>query len=382
MKDHSPPLSFEILSQDPKNGKARTGLMRLGHGTVPTPAFMPVGTLGTVKSLTPGQLRETGSAICLGNTYHLYLRPGMDIIESHGGLHNFMGWQGPILTDSGGYQVFSLSSLRKIDEDGVNFRSHIDGSHHRLTPEKSIEIQETLGSDIAMCFDECPPANAPREDLRKAMARTTAWAHRCKSAHTRKEQALFGIIQGGTDQKLRQEHAEAIGEIDFDGFAIDGLSVGESHEDLVATTRFTAALMPENKPRYLMGVGTPLDLCEAVAAGVDMFDCVMPTRNARQATAFTSEGKLNLRNRRFRDDLGPVDPQCKCLCCTNFTRSYIRHLIVAKEILASTLLTIHNLTFYQDLMRSLRKAIPEGRLDSIVSHHRALAAQKEQTKSS
>jgi len=305
----------------------------------------------------------------------------MDIIESHGGLHNFMGWQGPILTDSGGYQVFSLSSLRKIDEDGVNFRSHIDGSHHRLTPEKSIEIQETLGSDIAMCFDECPPANAPREDLRKAMARTTAWAHRCKSAHTRKEQALFGIIQGGTDQELRQEHAEALGEIDFDGFAIGGLSVGESHEDLVATTRFTAALMPENKPRYLMGVGTPLDLCEAVAAGVDMFDCVMPTRNARQATAFTSEGKLNLRNRRFRDDLGPVDPQCQCLCCTNFTRSYIRHLIVAKEILASTLLTIHNLTFYQDLMRSLRNAISEGTLDSIVSHHRALAAQKKQTKS-
>jgi len=378
MNSPKPALSFEVFQKDPREGKARTGLMRLGHGTVPTPAFMPVGTLGTVKSVTPGQLQSTGSAICLGNTYHLYLRPGMDVIKRHGGLHRFMGWNGPILTDSGGYQVFSLSNLRKIDDDGVTFRSHIDGSSHRLTPEKSMEIQQILGSDIAMCFDECPPADAPTADMKKAMDRTTAWAQRCKDAHQRPDQALFGIVQGGIDLELRREHTQAIGEIDFHGYAIGGLSVGETHEELVTTAQFTAALLPEDKPRYLMGVGTPLDLCEAVAAGIDMFDCVMPTRNARQATVFTSEGRINLRNHRFREDIGPVDPECQCLCCTQFTRSYLRHLIIAKEILASTLLTLHNLTYYQDLMRGLRQAIQQGNLQSLVQHHRDLAAARTQ----
>ncbi len=370
-------LRFEIEPGSPACGP-RVGRLHLPHGTVPTPAFMPVGTLGTVKSLTPDQLAATGAAICLGNTYHLYLRPGLEVIGLHGGLHRFMGWDRPILTDSGGFQVFSLESLRTVDDDGVDFRSHLDGSRHRLTPARAIEIQEVLGADIIMCFDECPPGDAPRAVVRRAMDRTTAWARRCQQAQTRSDQALFGIVQGGIFEDLRAEHAQALVALDLPGYAIGGLSVGEGHEEMIAALRATTPHLPIEKPRYLMGVGTPLDIVEAVAAGVDMMDCVLPTRNARMATAYTAEGRLNLRNARFRTDLAPLDPACPCLACTRFTRAYICHLVRSRELLAHTLLTLHNLTHYQRLMAELRAAIPAGRLDPIIARERALEAARSQ----
>jgi len=363
---------------DAEGSKARLGEVRLPHGVVPTPAFMPVGTQATVKALTPDQLRDTGASICLGNTYHLYLRPGAELVAAHGGLHGFMGWDGPILTDSGGFQVFSLSHMRKVDDDGVDFQSHIDGSKHRFTPEHAIQVQELLGADIIMCFDECPPADGSKEVILKAMERTTRWAERCLEAHSRKDQALFGIVQGGVDPELRTQHAKEMTRLDFPGFAIGGLSVGETFEEMVSTLDVVTPLLPQDKPRYLMGVGRPLDIVEAVVRGVDMFDCVMPTRNARMNTVYTSEGRLNIRNTRFKNDLGPLDPDCVCLCCTRFTRAYLRHLVIAKELLVHTLLTIHNLTHYQKLMTEIRTAIASGGLGEIVARERILEANRSQ----
>ncbi len=369
---------YTLRKTDTEGSAARLGEVRLPHGVVPTPAFMPVGTQATVKALTPDQLRATGASICLGNTYHLYLRPGAELVAAHGGLHKFMAWDGPILTDSGGFQVFSLSQLRKIDDDGVDFQSHIDGSKHRFTPEHSIQVQEHLGADIIMCFDECPPADGSKEVILKAMERTTRWAERCLEAQRRDDQALFGIVQGGVDPELRTQHAKEMTKLDFPGFAIGGLSVGETFDEMVDTLDVVPPLLPEDKPRYLMGVGRPLDIIEAVLRGVDMFDCVMPTRNARMNSVYTSEGRLNIKNARFKDDLGPLDPQCNCLCCTRFTRAYLRHLVVAKELLVNTLLTIHNLTHYQTLMTEIRSAIPGGGLRDIVVRERALEAQRTQ----
>lgn len=366
-------LQFTVVDRDAAGGPARTATLRLPHGDVHTPAFMPVGTLGTVKGVLPAQLEAIGATICLGNTYHLLLRPGLDVIEAHGGLHGFMGWSRPILTDSGGFQVYSLAQSRRIDEDGVDFRSHVDGSLHRLTPERAIEIQAVLGSDIAMCFDECPPANAAPRVIRRAMDRTTRWAERCLAAHQRADQALFGIIQGGTHADLRAEHAEALVALDFPGYAIGGLSVGEDFEARVATFRASARHLPADKPRYLMGIGTPLDIAEGVAAGVDLFDCVMPTRNARTGTAFTREGRLNLKNARFRTDTGPLDPTCDCLACATWSRAYLRHLLKANELLGGVLMTIHNLRHYERLMEDLRAAIGAGTLDDVLARERAIA---------
>ena len=365
---------YSLRSKDVEGSQARLGEVRLPHGVVPTPAFMPVGTQATVKALTPDQLRSTGASICLGNTYHLYLRPGAELVAAHGGLHNFMSWDGPILTDSGGFQVFSLAQLRKMDDDGVTFQSHIDGSKHRFTPEHSIRVQELLGADIIMCFDECPPADGSKEVVLKAMERTTRWAERCLEAHTREDQALFGIVQGGVDPELRRQHAKEMTKLEFPGFAIGGLSVGETFEEMVTTLDVVTPLLPEDKPRYLMGVGRPLDLVEAVVRGVDMFDCVMPTRNARMNSVYTSQGRLNIRNARFKDDLGPLDPECPCVCCTQFSRAYLRHLVIAKELLVHTLLTIHNLTHYQRLMAEVRLAISQGGLSAIVERERKLEA--------
>ncbi len=356
------PVSFEIVSKGPDAGHARVGVLKTPHGIIPTPAFMPVGTQGTVKGLTPELLRQTGSSICLGNTYHLYLRPGSDIIRLHGGLHEFMGWPGPILTDSGGFQVFSLANLRKVDDEGVDFRSHIDGSLHRLTPELSVAIQQALGSDIAMCFDECPPADASRSAILISMARTTAWADRCLQAHDSDKQALFGIIQGGLFDDLRIQHANELIDMDFPGYAIGGLSVGETQGDRVRILDVLSEILPVEKPRYLMGVGRPIDIVEAVERGVDMMDCVLPTRNARMSTVYTGEGRLNLRNTQYRSDLLPLDDRCDGFCCQHFSRAYISHLIHAKELLAHTILTFHNLRHFQRLMTEIRTAIVDGSL--------------------
>jgi len=301
----------------------------------------------------------------------------MDVIKKHGGLHRFMGWDGPILTDSGGFQVFSLENMRKIDDDGVTFRSHIDGSPHRFTPELAIEIQECLGSDIAMCLDECPPADATREHVARAMDRTTEWAIRSKARQSRPDQNLFGITQGGIFDDLRLEHAQRMIELDFPGYAVGGLSVGEEHEDRARILDLVPPVLPHNKPRYLMGIGRPVDIVEAVLAGIDMMDCVLPSRNARMGTAYTSEGRLNIRNAKFRDDLRPLDDQCTSLCCQRFSRSYIRHLYTSKEILSNTLLTLHNLSHYQRLMREIREAITHGGLDKIYAREQALASSKE-----
>jgi queuine tRNA-ribosyltransferase len=339
---------------------ARLGRLTTPHGVVDTPTFMPVGTAGSVKSLTPEEVRGTGAAVVLGNTYHLMLRPGAERVAALGGLHRFTGWGGAMLTDSGGYQVLSLAERRRIDDDGVTFRSHLDGSAARLTPEESVRIQELLGADIAMAFDECPPSTAPVADIERAMARTTAWAERCLAAHRRPDQALFGIVQGATHLELRARHAAAICALPFDGFALGGFAVGESTAALHEGVRQAAPLLPEDRPRYLMGVGTPEDLRAAVAAGVDMFDCVLPTRNARNGQAFTSEGRINIKQARFQDDAGPLDPLCSCYGCRTFSRAALRHFYVAREIIALRLLSLHNLTFYGALMRSLRDEIRSG----------------------
>lgn len=361
MNQRAEGFEFELIAT---LGKARAGILHTPRGDIPTPVFMPVGTLGTVKGMTVGELEAPplDARIILGNTYHLYLRPGMDVIEACGGLHRFAGWDRPILTDSGGFQVFSLEGLRDIDDDGVTFRSHLDGSAHRLTPEKAMEIQGTLGSDIAMCFDQCPPGDAPDEVQDVAMTRTTAWAARCARVERPRGQALFGIIQGGVDLDRRRRHLEALVPLDFDGYAIGGLSVGEGPEAMYRVLDGFADELPAEKPRYLMGVGTPDDLERGVAAGVDMFDCVMPTRNARNGSLFTSQGKLNISNAVHRLDPGPVDPECPCQGCRTVSRAYVRHLYRAREILVNRLTTLHNLTFYARHMRRIReRIIAEGR---------------------
>ena len=349
-----PALSFSVLARD---GRARTGRLVTPHGEVETPVFMPVGTAGAVKAVLHRDVREIGARILLANTYHLMLRPGDELVASLGGLHGFTGWDGPFLTDSGGYQVFSLASLRRIDEEGVRFRSHIDGAAHLLTPERSIEIQARLGADIAMAFDECPPGDAPRGAIAEATARTTRWARRCRQAHGREDQWLFGIVQGGVDMALREQSARELMEMDFPGYAVGGLSVGEPRAARDRVLEGLEPILPTDRPRYLMGVGTPEDVIESVARGIDMFDCVLPTRNARNGQLFTSRGRLSIRNARFRDDPRPPDPECPCPTCRTASRAYLRHLHLSGEMTAATLMSVHNLFFYLDMMEGLRQSI-------------------------
>ncbi len=354
-------MQFELLKTD---GQARRGTLTLAHGTVQTPVFMPVGTYGTVKAMTPQSLHDIGAQICLGNTFHLWLRPGLEVIKAHGGLHDFMGWNKPILTDSGGFQVFSLGALRKITEEGVKFSSPIDGAKLFLTPEESMRIQHTLNSDIVMIFDECTPYPATVDEAAKSMRLSLRWAQRSIDEHRRlgNGNALFGIVQGGMYETLRDESLAGLDEMGFDGMAIGGLSVGEPKEDMARILAHTAPKLPAHKPRYLMGVGTPEDLVHAVSQGIDMFDCVMPTRNARNGHLFTRYGDLKIKNAIHRQDTGPLDPSCDCYTCRNFSRAYLHHLFRAGEILGSMLNTIHNLHYYQVLMAELRAAIEEGRL--------------------
>jgi queuine tRNA-ribosyltransferase len=350
--------AFDLLKTDSES-RARRGTLHTAHGEVPTPVFCPVGTQATVKGLTPRDLQELGAPMILSNTYHLYLRPGAEVIGRLGGLHAFMAWPGPILTDSGGFQVFSLEGLRKVDDGGVTFRSHIDGSEHRFTPEKVIEIQETLGSDIAMVLDECARPD-DREYAMQAMRRTHLWAERCLQDHTRGDQALFGIVQGGIFEDLRAESARTLTALGFPGYAIGGLSVGESKADMLRILDSVTPLLPETKPRYLMGVGSPEDLVEGVARGIDIFDCVMPTRLARNGSVFTPSGRMNLRNAQYREDPRPIQEGCGCYTCRNFSRAYLRHLLIAKELLAPNLNTLHNVHYLLDLMVRIRASIEGG----------------------
>ena len=353
-------FSFELVAKD---GEARAGILTTPHGKIQTPIFMPVGTQATVKSVTPAQLDDINVQILLSNTYHLYLRPGADTVAEMGGLHKFMNWHRPILTDSGGFQVFSLGTLRKIDEDGVTFKSHIDGSMHRFTPESAIDVEEKLGADIIMAFDECSDPVDKSYSV-KALERTHRWAERCLKAKTRDDQALFGIVQGGIFPDLRKSSAKFISSLNFPGYAIGGLSVGESKADMLSTIEVVNQILPQDKPRYLMGVGTPYDLIEGIYRGVDMFDCVLPTRLARHHAAQTMQGRLNLSNAKFTRDTNPIDPQCTCYTCTHFTRAYIRHLINAREMLASTLISIHNIHTLVNLTQQIRQSIVEKRYES------------------
>ena len=355
-------FSFSILASQ---GRARAGIFSTPHGNLETPVFAPVGTQATVKTLTPAQLDELGASLVLANTYHLFLRPGDDLVADMGGLHHFMQWPHPMLTDSGGYQVFSLAKTRKIDDDGVTFKSHIDGSTHRFTPEKSIQIQEHLGADIIMAFDECSDPN-DHDYSKTAMERTHRWAERSLAAKNRIDQALFGIVQGGVNPDLRAASAQFIASLPFPGIAIGGLSVGETKQEMHATLDLVTPLLPENKPRYLMGVGTPEDLINGIARGVDIFDCVLPTRLARHNAAFSSEGRLNLMNATFSHDQRPIDEACDCYTCQTFTRAYLRHLIVAKELLAGTLLSIHNLHALIQMVRDIRESIIDNTFESKV----------------
>jgi queuine tRNA-ribosyltransferase len=360
------------------DGGARRGILQTAHGAIETPVFMPVGTQGAVKALTPRHLEEIGASIILGNTYHLMLRPGDELIARRGGLHKFIGWNKPILTDSGGYQVFSLAHRRKIDESGAKFSSHLDGSSHLLTPESAVDIQWNLGSDIAMVLDECPALPSTPEIIDRSLQLTARWARRCRDRFLERKEnipgpfssdvsfrdrAQFGICQGGTFPELRVKSAELTVSIGFEGYAIGGLSVGEPNETMYKVVEATTPLLPVNQPRYLMGVGTPIDLIENVARGIDMFDCVMPTRNARNGQLFTSEGPLNIQNARFAEDDGPLDPACSCYTCRNFSRAYLRHLSMAGEMTGGTLNTLHNLSFYLDSMRRIREAIAFGRFE-------------------
>lgn len=352
-----PAVTYELLHECKQTG-ARRGVIHTPHGDIQTPIFMPVGTQATVKSMTPEELKEEVKAqIILSNTYHLYLRPGQEIVKEAGGLHNFMKWDRPILTDSGGFQVFSLSSLRKITEEGVAFHSHLDGSKHLFTPESVMKTEEDLGADIIMAFDECCPYPSTYEYTKNSMERTTRWAKRCKEAHTTENQALFGIIQGGFFEDLRKKSAEDLIALDLPGYAIGGISVGEPKEEFLKMLYYTTTLMPKDKPRYLMGVGTPDYLIEAALAGIDMCDCVLPTRIARNGTALTSHGKVVVRNATYERDWTPLDPECDCYTCKNYTRAYIRHLVKANEILGVRLLSIHNLRFLTRLMENIRTAI-------------------------
>ncbi len=359
---------FTIAATD---GAARTGTIAMQRGAIRTPAFMPVGTAATVKAMRPDEVRASGADIILGNTYHLMLRPGAERIARLGGLHRFMGWERPILTDSGGYQVMSLSELTKVSEEGVAFASHLDGTRHMLSPERSIEVQRLLGSDMVMAFDQLVPASAGRDEVASAMERSMRWARRSREEFDRGGEhsagaALFGIQQGGLDEQLRQAAADALIDIGFDGYAIGGLAVGEGHEAMCACLDFAAPQLPEDRPRYLMGVGKPDDVVEGVRRGVDMFDCVLPTRSGRTGQAFTADGPLNLRNARFAEDLEPIEPGCPCPPCSKFARGYVHHLVRSGEILGAMLMTEHNLWFYQRLMQGLRDAIGEARLGAFV----------------
>jgi len=346
-----------------KYSGARRGQLRFDRGTIETPAFMPVGTYGTVKAMTPEELTDIGAEIILGNTFHLMLRPGTEIIRKHGDLHDFMHWQKPILTDSGGFQVYSLAKMRKITEQGVLFNSPVDGRKIELTPEYSMQIQQALGSDIVMIFDECTPYPATEQEASDSMQLSLRWAERCKTAHEGNPSALFGIVQGGMYEALRHASAEGLRKMDFDGYAIGGLSVGEPVDERNAVLDFTVGKLPNDKPRYLMGVGRPEDIIEAVRRGIDMFDCVIPTRHARTGFLYTSKGILKIRNSRYQDDIRPLDENCQCYTCRNYSRSYLRHLDKCGEILGSRLNTIHNLYYYQQLMRDIRKAIEDNRFD-------------------
>ena len=368
-------MKFELLKT---SDGSRNGRIVFDRGIIDTPTFMPVGTYGTVKAMMPEELRTIGSQIVLGNTFHLMLRPGVEVIEAHGGLHEFMGWERPILTDSGGYQVWSLDT-QEISEDGVKFRSPVDGDLVFLTPEKSIEIQHRLNADIIMVFDECTPYPADENTARESMELSKRWAARCKEAHGINSAALFGIIQGSMYKNLRDESLAALVQMEFDGYAIGGLSVGEPKGEMVDVIEYCSPRMPEDKPRYLMGVGTPEDIVHAVTYGIDMFDCVMPTRNARNGHLFTSKGLLRLRNSRYRDDTAPLDDNCACYTCQNFSRAYLHHLDKCKEILGSQLNTIHNLHFYQQLMASLRSVIEQGRLGAFANQFQKDQAQLEDT---
>ena len=357
-------MDFEVLTTD---GPARRGRMKFNRGVVDTPAFMPVGTYGTVKGMLPSQVEDTGAQILLGNTFHLMLRPGTEVIRRHGDLHDFMAWKRPILTDSGGFQVFSMGEMRKITEAGVEFRSPVDGDKVFLSPEISMQVQRELGSDIVMVFDECTPYPATLDQARSSMELSMRWARRCKEAHGDNPGALFGIVQGGMFVDLRKQSLAELQAIGFDGYALGGLSVGEPKAEMLHILDAMAGELPADKPRYVMGVGTPADLVDAVSRGIDMFDCVMPTRNARNGYLFTSRGLLKLRNSRFREDLRPIDENCSCYTCKNFSRSYLQHLDRCREMLGAQLNTLHNLHYYQDLMAQLRLAIEEGKLADFVS---------------
>lgn len=354
-------VTYELIKKDSRT-KARRGRVNTPHGPIETPVFMPVGTAGTVKAMKPEEVRDMGAQIILGNTYHLYLRPGHEVVKAAGGLHKFMNWERAILTDSGGFQVFSLGAMRKISEEGVEFRSHIDGSKHMLSPEKSMEIQNALGSDIMMAFDECAPYPADRNYVKNSLERTTRWLKRCKEYHKNTEQqSLFGIMQGGMYKDLRKQSAEEIVELDLPGYAIGGLSVGEPKEIMYEVTDDCVDYLPADKPRYLMGVGSPDCLFEGVERGIDMFDCVLPTRIARHGMAMTSQGRVNIKNAKYERDFTPLDPNCDCYTCRNYSKAYLRHLFKSDEILSSMLMTTHNLHFLVNTMAGIRKAIEEDR---------------------
>ena len=361
---------FTVEAQDTATG-ARAGVWTTPHGPVHTPAFMPVGTLASVKGLTPDQLRSVGCEMLLSNTYHLALRPGPDVVAELGGLHRFMDWDGPILTDSGGFQVFSLAGLRRLTDEAVVFRSHIDGDTMELSPEAAVRIQEQLGADCIMCLDECVPHNVSEDQLRTAVDRTTRWARRCRDAQQRPDQALFGVVQGGTSRSLRERSVNGLLPLDFPGYAIGGLSVGEEPAAMYETLSWTAPLLPAQRPRYVMGVGRPIDIIEAVVRGIDLFDCVMPTRNGRNAMAFTSAGPVRLRNRSHQRDARPLDGTCDCMTCRRFSRGYLRHLFNTGEMLGPILVSLHNIAFYQRLVRELRRSIFAGRVQEFRSVHLA-----------
>jgi queuine tRNA-ribosyltransferase len=361
---------FQLLAQD-YSSKARRGRLTTAHGVIETPAFMPVGTQGSVKAMSPRELREVNAQIILGNTYHLFVRPGLDVIKHFGGLHKFMNWDGPILTDSGGYQIFSLAKLRKITEEGVHFQNHVDGTPAFISPEIAMEIQATLGSDIAMTLDECPPWPCERDYAARSLEMTTRWAGRCKenverrtpNAESRMQQLVFGIVQGATFADLRQQSAQALVDLDFDGYAVGGVSVGEPEEEMMRAVESSEPFLPKDKPRYAMGLGTPPQMLEMIARGIDMFDCVLPTRLARNGTAFTSTGTINLKNAEFTLDKGPIEEGCACSTCREFARGYIRHLVKSEEILGLRLISLHNLHFYLDLMRQAFAAIESKSFD-------------------
>jgi len=364
------PRHFTLLKKSKKSDARRT-LLKTPHGDIQTPAFMPVGTQGTVKTLTPRDLEEAGSQIILSNTYHLYVRPGLEVIEKAGGLHKFMGWKGPILTDSGGFQVFSLSKLRKLTEDGVTFNSYFDGREIKLTPEEVIRAQEVIGSDIAMVFDECPPYPCEKPEVKRALDVTIRWMERAKKAHKMKSQLLFGIVQGGVYDELREEALERTVALGFDGYALGGVSVGEPDEERIKIMREFGPKLPEDKPRYLMGIGTPLDFLEGVAGGVDLFDCVNPTRYGRNGSAFTREGLLVIRNASYTLDQGPLDPKCSCYSCRNFSRSYLRHLVNTNEILGVHMLSLHNVHFFLEFMTEIREAIDRDEFETFAENFKS-----------